>query len=193
MNKSTMTKTELIDKAIDDLGGDISKARLYSRKGNIYLRYDDGYVLCHPNSLSYAEGNYFCTIQEFEQRKKEREMEKNGDNNHWYDYENQMAMKVPDQGTKCFVVLYNQKDNPTECEVVGFWNWKAILRVRSFSDTYYYTECDLKFIKPLDWDKLSKRKHVLAKAQEIFNETGYCKLYLEKLYDAGMLKLPEHK
>lgn len=200
-NKST--KTELIDKAIDDLGGDISNAGLYGLDGNIYLSYHGGrYVLCHKSSTSYYAGKYFCTIEEFEQRKKEREMEKNSNDTHWYDYKNIRMLKSPPVGE---IVLVNTQSGERKAKVleVTHNSTKEIFIVRVFNgsvegvgDLQYKDEA-----RPLDWDKLSNRNITVLHAMESVGNIhsygvirkGDLMALLTYLYDQGMLKLPEDK
>lgn len=238
---TSLVKQQLIDKAIDDLGGDISKASMFDFDGHVYLKYDVGYshnyVLCHPKSYSVTEGLCFCTIEEFEQRKKEREMEKDWlyvgafverpdgfideviriteDNGvllkncykyycrtelkpfvGWYDYTNQKNVAVPPVDTECEYSL-NDGRNWYKCKVVS--HNKLVLHCPHIEEDDHsglqiFKENKTIF-RPLDWDKLSKRKQVIEKAIEVINNTQFINIpeCAKALYDAGMLKLPEDK
>lgn len=191
------TKTELIDKAIDDLGGDISNVNNGDVCNYNYLWKNRlGYWLAGEKSIVHNNNEYFYTIEEFEQRKKEREMEKNGDNNHWYDYDKERNTSLPPVDTVC---EYTLSDGRTwyKCKVISHNNLvldcphlesmdnNGLQVLRADADT-------VKF-RPLDWDKLSKRKHVVDTAANVLGSVMFItpQHAVEKLYDAGMLKLPE--
>lgn len=235
-----MNKTELIDKAIKDLGGDISKVSLYGWEGHTHLKSVGGYyVLCHHNSTSVQDGLTFCTIEEFEQRKKERELMNKQDDwlyvgafvvrpdgfvdevvgvskdngvrlkcsfrhycrselkpfkseeakTEWYDYENQNALALPPIGEIVDVVetpdmVYGYGE--TKCEVVAHVRDCAVIQL-SFGLGCFAKQA----LRPLDWDKLSKRKHLVSKALDVFAQGLSDKDGMLALYDAGYLKSPE--
>lgn len=189
------TKTELIDKAIDDLDGDISTAMYHDWKGHAHLKYSNGYYrLCHYNSSSVVDGLCFCTIEEFEQRKKEREMEKIINNTNWYDYEQQRIISKPPINSK---VLYDDyKKGLIEVIILGYHPnpdndavWSQA--IHSFGDDTNYSTDSVYNFRPLDWDKLSKRKQAITYAMELIPARGSFEEILGLLYDAGVLKLPE--
>lgn len=67
-----MDKKELIDKAVEDLRGKIDALNNYGFDGYILLiNAGAGYSLAHVNSYVADEGQYFCTIKEFNQRARE--------------------------------------------------------------------------------------------------------------------------
>lgn len=185
------TKTELIDKVIDDLGGDISKAMYHDREGHTHLKYSNGYyTLCHYNSSSVVDGLCFCTIEEFEQRKKEREMEKN---NNWYDYKNQKMLKSPPVGEIVLVRMDSGKEYRAKVLEITHNTDREIFIVRVFNGRFEGIG-DLVYkdkAKPLDWDKLSKRKQAIAYAMELSPDWAKLEDIFGSLYDAGVLKLPE--
>ena len=232
-----MTKTEKIDKAIKDLGGDIIKATFYGYEGHTHLKvskaYTGGYVLCHYNSSSVTDGLCFCTIEEFEQRKKELEqMSKQDDwlyvgafvvrpdgfvdevvsvsedngvrlkcsfqhycrsqlklfkseaKTEWYDYENQKALTLPPVGENTYCQLFDSIS--TLVKVVGHDAGDVVYK---YAGSYY--SASISIFKPLDWDKLSKRKQAIAYAMELSPDWDKLEDIFGSLYDAGVLKLPE--
>lgn len=184
-----VNKIELIDKAIKDLGGDISKA---NNGENIKYRYvwknSLGYNIAAEGSIVHNKGEYFCTIEEFEQRKKERELM------NWYDYENQKMLKSPPVGEIVLVRMDSGKEYKAKVLEITHNTDREIFIVRVFNglvegvgDLVYKDKA-----KPLDWDKLSKRKQVVNKALDVFAQGLSDKDGMLALYDAGYLKLPEN-
>jgi hypothetical protein len=194
--KDKPTKTELIDKAIDDLGGDISNANYHGRGYNNLWRNGSNYCLAADDSIAHIKGDTFCTIEEFEQRKKEREMKKNGDTG-WYDYDKERNTSLPPIDTVC---EYTLSDGRTwyKCKVISHNNLVLDCPHLESMDNnglqVLRTDANTVKFRPLDWDKLSERKHVVEKAQSYMNRDYYSYMdIIETLYDAGMLKLPESK
>lgn len=191
------TKTEMIDKAIKDLGGDISKAGFHGWEGHTYLKATNGYAgryaLCHYNSSSVTDGLTFCTIEEFEQRKKELEQMNKG----WYDYENQKMLKSPPVGE---VVLVNMESGERKAKVLEITNnhHSEIFVVRVFNSSIEGIG-DLRYkdkAKPLDWDKLSAKKKLIEEVSALIYQNACCSFdveeAVEKLYELGYLKLQEN-
>jgi hypothetical protein len=185
------TKIELIDKAIDDLDGDISKVQFYNCQYHSYLKYDTtyayNYVLCHKDSFSVTDCLCFCTIEEFEQRKKERELM------NWFDYENQKMLKSPPVGEIVLVRMDSGKEYRAKVLEITHNTDREIFIVRVFNgvvegvgDLVYKDKA-----KPLDWDKLSKRKQAIAYAMELSPDWAKLEDIFGSLYDAGVLKSPE--
>jgi hypothetical protein len=192
--KDKPTKTELIDKAIDDLGGDISNANYHGRGYNNLWRNGSNYCLAADDSIAHIKGDTFCTIEEFEQRKKERDMEKIGNDTSWYDYKNMRMLKSPPVGE---IVLVNTQSGERKAKVLEVTHNtdKEIFIVRVFNgsvegvgDLQYKDEA-----RPLDWDKLSKRKQAITYAMELSPDWAKLEDIFGSLYDAGMLKLPKSK
>jgi hypothetical protein len=192
--KDKPTKTELIDKAIDDLGGDISNANYHGRGYNNLWANGSNYCLAADDSIAHIKGDTFCTIEEFEQRKKERDMEKIGNDTSWYDYKNMRMLKSPPVGE---IVLVNTQSGERKAKVLEVTHNtdKEIFIVRVFNgsvegvgDLQYKDEA-----RPLDWDKLSKRKQAITYAMELSPDWAKLEDIFGSLYDAGMLKLPKSK
>lgn len=193
---TTQSKTELIDQAIKDLDGDISKVAMYGWDGHTYLAYNSAYganyVVCHYNSAAVADGLCFCTIEEFEQRKKELEQM----NNSWYDYRKQIAVGLPPIGE---IVLYDDSEKGLiQVEIIGHHPhyqdvvWSEAVD-KGFSGGFDYSTDGNYLFRPLDWDKLSKRKQAIAYAMELSPDWAKLEDIFGSLYDAGVLKLPENK
>ena len=191
---ASLSKVEMIDQAIKDLGGDISKVTFYGCEGHTYLKatnsYAGGYALCHYNSSSVTDGLCFCTIEEFEQRKKELKQMSKG----WYDYEKQKALALPPIGEKVNTVqtddmVYGQDE--TNCEVVAHVEDVAVIRMS------YGLGCFVKeALQPLDWDKLSTKIKLISEVSTLLYQSG-CRHFdvekaVDKLYELGYLKLPEN-
>ena len=245
---ASLSKVEMIDQAIKDLGGDISKVTFYGCEGHTYLKatnsYAGGYALCHYNSSSVTDGLCFCTIEEFEQRKKELEQmnkqddwlyvgafvvrpdgfvdevvgvsEENGvrlkysfqhycrsqlkpfkseeAKTGWYDYENQRTAIKPPIGE---IVLYDDyKQGLIKVKILGHHPnnggvWSEAVG-GTFAEGNSYSTDSYYCFRPLDWDKLSKRKQAIAYAMELSPDWAKLEDIFGSLYDAGVLKLPEN-
>lgn len=183
---NSLAKQQLIDKAIDDLGGVFKPVGHYHCIGR-YGLHDIKFSLFYK-----SDDNYICTREEFEQRKKEREMEQNN----WYNYELQQVTGKPPINSK---VLYDDyKKGLIEVIILGYHPnvdsdaiWSQA--IGSFGDDTNYSTDSLYHFRPLDWDKLSKRKEVASKALDIFAQGLSDRDGMLFLYDVGMLKLPEDK
>lgn len=146
-----MNKQQLIDKAIDDLGG-------VWPQGN-------------PNVIHIGVDCLMgdrCTRHEFEARKVEREAVKKAvdvilsigsePEQHWYDYENQKALRLPPVGE---VVLFGLNDNRRKVVIIAHDLNAAILRDETChdDDVDYYAAAQELF-RPLDWGRSNHSKEL---------------------------------
>lgn len=108
----------------------------------------------------------------------------------WWDYEKGVAVGLPERSS---LVLQNGKEYEVLRSTVNDTNDSIVLlclnvdRPDTSSNIFWVNVRD---IKPLDWDKLSKRKEVVNKALDIFaNADGLTdRDGMFALYDAGLLK-----
>lgn len=152
-----MNKQQLIDKAIDFLEGNFPKLRICD-----YFTLNDVLHLGRHNMRHVV----VCTRQEFEARKAEREKDKQEaekmfgmlnssaslPEQHWYDYENQKALRLPPVGE---VVFFGLNDNRRKVVIIAHDLNAAILRDETChdDDVDYYAAAQELF-RPIDWDKL---------------------------------------
>jgi len=158
-----MNKQQLIDKAIDELGDDYPKIDYkYLHKAGCT------YFSCDVERPSVSSETCICTRQEFEARKAERES-----TSHWFDYENQKALRLPPVG-EVFESYWHNDTNPkwNECRIAYISEEHAILRYSDGEENYYETSVMHKKAKfrPLDWDK--KKSDDMLKIAEIVCEYG---------------------
>lgn len=188
-----MNKQQLIDKAIDDLGG--QWPALDFRKPYTVLYYlncrKDAELATKVTDDGVEVTTKICTRQEFEARKAEREAASNRmadimfgnslpgfskkvtedvgsilvtisagggcghahkQTAHWFDYENQKALRLPPVGEVCLVVSDIAKGEFTfePCEVVKHIGKNAAFVTPEFIGMFDAPNC----FKPLDWNKL---------------------------------------
>lgn len=142
-----MNKQQLIDKAIDDLGGQWPALDFSKPYTVIY------YLNCRKDAelaTKVTDGGVevmtkICTKKEFEARKAERESI-----SHWYDYENQKALRLPPVGEVCEMCASSAW---ISVKVVGDDNGRPVVRYLG-SGNYYEQSRDAKFYRPADWNKL---------------------------------------
>lgn len=183
---TTMTRTKLIDKAIDDLDG------VFQPKGDYFFCGRYGLNTIKYSLFYRSDSNFICSQEEFEQRKKEREME----NNNWYDYDKNCNVALPPVDTVC---EYTLSDGRTwyKCKVISHNNLVLDCPHLESMDNnglqVLHTDADTVKFRPLDWDKLSKRKQAINYAIKLSPDWAKLDDIFGFLYDAGMLKLPEEK
>ena len=142
-----MNKQQLIDKAIDDLKG-------------VWPLHGPNWIAIGGNCLT----EHKCTRQEFEARKAEREKDKQEaekmlgminssaslpKQDHWYDYENQKALRLPPVGEVCEMYA---AASWFDVKVIAFDDGKLIVKYL-WCGNYYPASQSVKFYRPLDWDK----------------------------------------
>lgn len=114
--------------------------------------------------------------------------------NNWYDYENQRMLKSPPVG-EIVIVTRNGVEKQAKVLEITHNQSQEIFIVRVFNglcegtgDLIYKDDA-----RPVDWDKLSKRKQTIAYAMELSPDLAKLEDIFGSLYDAGVLKLPEDK
>lgn len=108
----------------------------------------------------------------------------------WWDYENGVSCGVPPVDTECEYSLNNGR-LWYKCEVIS--QHKLVLHCPHLENDDWnglqvVGENEKVSFRPLDWEKLSKRKQVVNKALDVFAKGFTDRGGMLALYDAGMLK-----